>query len=801
MISLNKRFETHSHSEYSNIRLLDSTNKIKDLILTAHELGLNGIALTDHECVCGHVDLLTLEKELKEQGKIPKDFKCACGNEIYLVDNRDKNEIIKYFHWILIAKNTLGHKALRELSSTAWYKSYFHKGMERVPTEKKELEEIIKKYPNSLIGTSACLGGEIPYYVNKLVDLERGINGTVDFQEIEQCENKINELIEYFKNLFNEDFYIEVAPAKSKDQIKFNKRIQSFAAKHRVKMIFASDAHYLTAEHRQIHKSYLNSKDGDREVDDFYYYAHLMDNDEAWENLNGVFSEESFNKMCNNSMEIYDKIGEYNIFHTPIIPKANVKNYEKTNKYSIEKYPILIELLNSNEIQERYWINQCLEGLEKKQLFNDKYLERLQIEADTIKEVGNKLNECVFSYFNTFQNDIDLFWECGSVVAPGRGSSVCFLSNYLLEITQLDPVEYALPFWRFLNKERIELPDIDTDLSPSKRPLILKKLREKHGELNVLQVCTFGTEGTRSAVNSACRGYRSEKYPKGLDVEIAQYLSNLIPNERGFLWDINEVINGNPEKDRKPVKSFINEINKYPGLLEIVQGIEGLICRRGVHASGVVIYNQPSTETNAVMKSPGGDLTTQFDLKRSEMLGDTKFDYLVTEISDKIAICLELLQQNGLIEKELTLREAYNKYLHPSVLPLEDPKIWNALETGKVMDVFQFNTDIGIDTVKKIKPKDPIQLMSANALLRLSGENGKERPMERYCRLKNNMNLWYEEVKNRGLSEKEIKVLEKYYLPMFGVPASQEDMMLVCMDQDIAKFTLSEANTARKIVG
>jgi len=158
-----KVFECHSHSMYSNIRLLDCINRPKDLLRTAAELGYSGLTITDHEALCGHVDFINAEKELKEKELIPQDFKLGLGNEIYLTDTRDKSQ--KYYHFILIAKNNAGHRALRELSSQAWYNSYFDRGMERVPTLKSELEAIVKKYPNSLIASSACLGGELPKLV------------------------------------------------------------------------------------------------------------------------------------------------------------------------------------------------------------------------------------------------------------------------------------------------------------------------------------------------------------------------------------------------------------------------------------------------------------------------------------------------------------------------------------------------------------------------------------------------------------------------------------------------------------
>ena len=792
------RFDNHSHSEFSNLRLIDSINRAEDMILTAHKLGMKGIALTDHETVSGHVKWLNTEKELKKAGKIPEDFKCACGNEIYLVD--DRNNIQRYWHFILVAKNTEGHRALRELSSIAWYNGFSSKGLMRVPTQKDELAEIVKKYPNTLIATSACLGGELPHLVAKLVDAEKK---NLSEEEILNIKLEIVAFLRYCVDLFGDDFYIEIAAADSKDQKVFNQRIKSIAESQGIKIVIGSDAHYLTANERELHKAYLNSKEGEREVDNFYYFAHMMDNEEAYGYISDIYSEEDFKEFCENSMEIYNKIEGYDIFRNPIIPEVKVipkecpVSLEWVEKYT---YPVLYNLVISNNVQEKYWVSECLNALVNKNLWNGKYLERLEIEAKVIKTIGEKLGDCLFKYFNTFQHFIDLFWECGSIVGPGRGSAVCFLSNYLLGITQLDPVVWNLPYWRFLNEERVELPDIDIDLTPSKRKKIFEAIRKERGELNCVQVCTFGTEGTRSAIAAACRGYRSEEYPDGIEVETAQFLSGLIPMERGFLWSIHDVVYGNEEKDRKPNETFIKEVSKYPGLLKIIQSIEGLICKRGQHASGVILYNNSPYDTNALMRSPNGDLTTQFDLHMSEQCGDVKYDFLVTEICDKITICIDMLQKERFFEPDLGLRQVYDRYLHPAVLNLEDSRMWDALGNGTVMDVFQFSTGVGLATAKQIKPRDPVQLTSANALMRLMGEKGKERPMDRYCRLKNDMQLWYREVRSRGLSEEEIKILEPYYLPNFGTPCSQEDLMEVCMDKNIAHFTLAEANMARKIV-
>jgi DNA polymerase-3 subunit alpha len=337
-------------------------------------------------------------------------------------------------------------------------------------------------------------------------------------------------------------------------------------------------------------------------------------------------------------------------------------------------------------------------------------------------------------------------------------------------------------------------------LSPSKRPLVFKKLREKRGELNVAQVATFGTTSARAAVATACRGYRSKEYPKGIDSDISLYLSGLIPSERGITWSLTECFEGNEEKGRKPIREFCSQFENYPGLKEIALGIENLIVRRGVHASGVIFYNNSPFETSALMKSPGGDITTQFDLHMEEKLGGTKFDFLVTEICDKITVALNLLRQNGYFSECSSLREIYNKYLHPQVLDLKNLRIWEALENGEVQDVFQFNTAIGLQTVQAIKPRNPIEMCAANGLMRLVAPEGQERPFDRYIRFKNNPKLWYDEMDREGLTKEEQKILEPYYARDYGVPFDQESLMRMVMDENISHFTLAESNNTRKVL-
>lgn len=799
-----KWFNCHNHTEYSNLRLLDSTNHPKDLINKAIELGLSGICITDHEALCAHVEINKIATELRETNP---DFVIGLGNEIYLTDTRSHGQ--KYYHFILIAKDAIGHKALRELSSAAWYYSYMDRGMERVPTLKDELTEIVKHYKGHLIATSACIGGELSSWSLLYAEALK-VNDQKMAMEFQQ---KIQEFMDFVLDLFGDDFYIECAPSNKEDQMTVNSQLFKIATAYNVKMVVGTDSHYLTKEDRMVHKAYLNSKGGEREVDDFYEFARLMDSDEVEELLSPCFPNGYVNTIFENTLDLQSKIEYYSLFHKQDIPSVEVKDYPKVRGF--KQYPHLSAMLMDDDIQNRYWVNECLNQLEKLEKINDRrYLDELEEEARVKSIISEKLETNMFRYPNTLQHYIDMIWDCGSMVGAGRGSSCAALNHYLMGITQLDPIEWDLPFFRYLNEERIELGDIDIDICPSKRPEILRKIKEERGKMfydNIMEwakknlgctlVATFGTEGTKSAIQTACRGYRSEDYPEGIDVDEAQYMSSLIPEERGFLWTIKEVVYGNPEKGRKPVKTFVNEVNKYPGLLDIIVAIEGLVNHRGSHASGVILFGDDPFEHSAFMKTPKGEITTQFDLHDAEYMGLTKYDFLVTEVQDKLVQTIQLLQEDNEIEPELSLREVYDKYFHPNVLPLTDQRIWDALGKVSVINTFQFDSQVGAQVAKKLKPQNVLEMADANGLMRLMGEDGEERPMDKYYRFKQNIQLWYDEMTKFGLTEEEQKTLEPYFKSSYGVPPSQEQLMRMLMDDKICHFSLGEANAARKIVG
>lgn len=732
-------------------------------------------------------------KKLREKNP---DFVVGLGNEIYLTDDRSSGQ--KYFHFIITAKNKHGYRALKELSSKAWYNMYSDRGLERVPTLKSELKEVMKNYKGDVIAQTACIGGELSQLSLAMMDAREKGNKEL----ANEYYKKIREFVDFCIDVFGkDDFFIECAPANNAEQIKVNKKLFEIARAYGLRMIFATDAHYLRPEDRSVHKAFLNSKDGEREVDEFYQYSYLMNSDEVEELLSLCFDKETINWLFENTLYLQNKIELYSLESHQDIPEVEVKNYPK--KIAKEEYAVLSSLYNSDNIQERYWINQCEEALVEKGLDKDKrYWDRLEEEANTKRIVGEKLQTCMFSYPNTLQHYIDLFWRCGSTVGAGRGSACSGLNHYLLGITQLDPIKWNLPFWRYLNPERVELGDIDLDLAPSKLQTIFEEIRKERGELGLVQVCTFGTEGTKSAIQTACRGYRSEDYPNGIDVDEAQYLSSLIPVERGFQWSIHDVVNGDAEKGRLPVAQFINEIAQYPGLLEIIEGIEGLVSRRGSHASGVILFDENIYDSAAIMRTPSGALVTQWDLHMQEAAGSVKYDFLLTSVQDIIIETINLLQKDNKIEKDLSLREIYNKYLHPEVLPQNNEEMWNALAEGRVINCFQFDSAVGSQAAKKIKPQSPMEMADANGLMRLmTAEKGAETPLDKYVRFKNDISQWYNEMERAGLTPEEMKTIEPYFKSSYGVPPSQEQLMMMLMDENICGFTLAEANSARKIVG
>jgi DNA polymerase III subunit alpha len=798
-------FSVHNHSMYSNIRLLDSINRPEELIQYANDIGLKGICLSDHECLSGHVKFIKSYKELKEKGKIRNDFRIGLGNEIYLVHEdtleelqenyKNKNPDTKFYHFLLIAKDPEGYEQLKILSSMAWENMFTTGYMERVPTFKSNLAKVIKG--GHVIATTACLGGFVPQMILKWREEENKGNQ----ENVIKYKRMLHEFVTFCIDVFGKDnFYFECQPSHQEEQNYVNRKLIELSKVYGIKYIIATDGHYLKKEDREAHRIYLQSQEGDREVDDFYQSAYVMSVNEIKEAMDGHLTDVEIQEGFNNTLDILNKIEFFDLARPVVIPQTKIEDFELAHifKPAYHQYEYIEKFANSPHKVDRYLMYLIEAGfnekLRNKPLSREYFhtiLQRINTELGELWKISEKLNDRMSAYYVLTRHVIDLIWEKGdSLVGVSRGSSAGFLINYLIDIVQENPLDYNLPHFRHLTAERPELPDIDIDSQQNRRGQILQALKDEFGERRVLNIATFGTEGSRSTLLSVCRGM-------GIDVDEAQYLTTFIPQERGQSWSLSDCIYGNPEKDRHPIKEFVRELEKYPGLIETALKIENLVKSRSVHASGVYIYNDDFTKFNAMMRASSGQPITAFDMADSDYMGNLKIDLLTVQALDRIRTAMELLIKDGYLEWQGSLRATYNKYLHPDVLNYDDKEMWKKVADNAIPDLFQFDTPVGLQCARKVKPTSVTELAVANSLMRLMSD-GDEQPVDKYVRHKNNPEEWYQEMKSYGLTEDEIQVLRKHLDEVYGVSESQELMMLLSMDEKIANFSVKDSNALRK---
>ena len=402
--------------------------------------------------------MMNLTKKLKEEGKISTDFKMIIGNEIYLVEKedvvrgRENNERIDFYHLILLAKNKKGFRALTELSSKAWEGSFHFKGLERVPTYKEDFFNILSEYRNDIIVSSSCAGGELAKLYRKYKISE----------DIEDKKN-IHRFIMTMKNFFGDNFYLEIQPSFMEEQIDYNKFVLKLSEAYGVKTIVTTDSHYLKKEHQNFHHYFLQSKDGDRETSEFYSSTYMMSTSEITEYLKDYINENKIQELFNTTLEIGAKIEEFDLYEEVKIPVANIKNFEIKSSFHLyyEKYPYLKMYVNSEHEMDRFFFSMIEQGfIEKNKPFNEVYLGRLNEELEVFWEISKKVKQQLSSYFVLTKEIIDeILWSC-SYVGVSRGSCSGSLCCELLNITDLDPIEHNLPFYRFLSVDRPELPKL-----------------------------------------------------------------------------------------------------------------------------------------------------------------------------------------------------------------------------------------------------------------------------------------------------------------------------------------------------
>lgn len=441
----------HNHTDYSNLRLRDCIIRIEDALEYANELGHKVIGFTDHETIASWV-------KIEKAAKNYPNLKVIRGNEIYLCRNGLNNDnfvrgVDNYYHFILLAKDLVGAKQIFEISTRAWLRSYMARGMRRVPTYYQDLKDIIGNNPGHVIGSTACLGGALPTQILKGTD-----------------ESKLDLWIKQMIGIFGkEDFYLEMQPSNNPEQIQVNRKLYEFSQRLGIKYIITTDSHYLKKEDREIHKAYLNAQNGDREVDEFYATTYMMSTEELESYMNKSFDDISIvQKAYDTINEIIDKCEDYSLLKPLKIPELKWKDL-------LEEEILLPEVWDSNNKNFWYPLIPMLKTFDESEYEADRELGRavrvgiVKHEDLQNKEAYDEINACLndtwvssnvndarwSAYYLNLQNIIDICWEAGSIVGPGRGSGVGFILLYCLDITQINPLREKTKTFRWRLTHRV----------------------------------------------------------------------------------------------------------------------------------------------------------------------------------------------------------------------------------------------------------------------------------------------------------------------------------------------------------
>ena len=629
--------ELHVHSEGSNTRgFLDSINQIPDMVQYARELGHRGMALTDHDTITMHLDLLDYIKDLRDpNSKIygdkpdftPEDwevekFKVILGNEISLCSRKEIEEDKKYkfYHFILLAKDAIGHKQIRELSTRAWTDNSFVYVKVRTPTFYDDLFEVVESDRGHLIASTACLGGKLSELILK------AYNENPENPDYKLCKKWILKMDKCFGH---GNFFLEMQPSHQEDQIIVNNTILKLSKELDVPYIITTDAHYLKKEDRYTHEIFLKSNEDegkDRETGEFYATTYFMSEEEIHEYMDKYIGRENVQKGIDNTNLIWDMVEEYSLEQKLNIPYEPTDLREPDvilyNRYK-EKIELLKDFYESEYPCDRHLVRNIVEKIEscQEELANDKTYDAINTCLKVIKNTSDKMGTQWSAYLLQTRAFVDTIWEAGSLCGPSRGSGGGFILLYILGIIQINPLRETtrLYYWRFLHEFRASPLDIDLDCEGAKRDTIIQILQEKYGGIRrVAKVQTILRMKSKNAIISACRGL-------GIPNEEAQYLSSFIGAERGIQYTLKQVYYGDAENGLSPNMEFVHLMrDKYPEVWEVASKIEGLISGVGQHAGGVILTPSDITDYCALMRVSSGDIVTQFDLHKAEKTGQFK---------------------------------------------------------------------------------------------------------------------------------------------------------------------------------
>ena len=688
----------HIHSEFS---LLDGANRIKELPVRAKELGMDAMAITDHGVMFGAIDFY---KACKANG-----IKPIIGCEVYVAPRtrHDKDELdSKYNHLILLAKNNDGYKNLSKLVSLSFTEGFYYK-----PRIDKE---ILEQYHENLICCSACLAGEINQAILKN-----------DMDEARRVAS-------WFKGVFGKDYYLEIQNNGVKEQVLVNQKLVQLSRELDIPLVATNDAHYLKREDSYNHEVLLCIQTGKRMTDED---RMRFETDELYVKSPEEMKEYFANvpDAIENTVKIADECNvEFEFGHT-ILPNYDVPD-EFATHFDYLKH------LTDDGIIKRYGENPSQEIIERK-----------DYELSVIDKMG------YVDYFLIVWDYINYAKSNGIPVGPGRGSGAGSIVAYAIGITDIDPIKYGLIFERFLNPERISMPDFDVDFCYERRQEVIDYVGRKYGHDHVSQIITFGTMSARMVIRDVGRA---------LDVSYAETdkLAKMVPNE------LHITIKKAMEQNRE-LRELYETNEEYKKLLDIAMALEGMPRQASTHACGIVITKEP-VDTYVPLYMRDNTISTQYIMTTLEELGLLKMDFLGLRTLTVIQDTKDLVKQNRGIDVE------FDK-------DMNDPKVYKQWQDGTSVGIFQFESQGMTNFMKELKP-DCLEDIIAGVSLYRPG------PMDQIPRYIANK-------KDPDHAVYTHESLKPILNVTYGCMVYQEQVMQIV--RDLAGYSLGRADLVRRAMG
>ncbi len=721
----------HNHTQYS---LLDGASDIGALLRKAKNDGQVAAAITDHGNMFGAFKFVA---EANKTGVKP-----IIGCEFYMVEDRhkrkferSKGEKDKRYHQLLIAKNEIGYKNLTKLASLGYIEGQYGK----YPRIDKEL---LDKYHEGVIATSCCIAGEIPQAI---------LEGDMD---------KAEEKLQWWIERFGEDYYIEVQRHGGLENINdssisqedINNKLMELAKKYNLKTIATADSHYVDQEDWEAHDVLLSINTGTKLTDTSRFRFpsqdyHFMTKNE----MRDLFHD--IPHVLDNTIEIQDKVEHLNLKHDVMLPK----------------FP----LPKGFDTQEQYLRHITFEGAKWRYGdLSDIVKERIEFELGVINKSGYP------GYFLIVWDFIAAARKMGVTVGPGRGSAAGSAVAYCLAITAIDPIKYDLLFERFLNPERISMPDIDIDFDDEGRSKVIDYVKKKYGNDHVAQIITYGTMKARMAIRDVGRVLDiplnvvdgvAKTFPTHLKATL-----NAVLAEKDIAPKLKAELNSDDIERANKIRKMADGKDEIAQLLQTAKKLEGSVRNMGVHACGVVITPEPVTNVVPVANAKGTDtMITQFDNSVAELAGLLKMDFLGLKTLSIIKDAIELIKQTKDIDVDI------------DNVDLEDAKTYELFQKGETIGVFQYESPGMQKHLIDLEPNKFEDLIAMNALYRPG-------PMQYIpdfiARKHGKQEITYD-----------LDAAEEFLAETYGITVYQEQVML--LSQKLANFTKGQADALRKAMG